>query len=227
MAKYICQNPDCQQPFTSTNRNPKYCSTPCKYRMMSTRTRMTCDNPECGKEIWVRPRDVKFKTHFCSEACQHYKTAEQRFWEKVDKSGGPEACWLWIGADNGKGYGHFTDDAGQQWLPHRYSYVRCHGPIPDGLFVCHHCDVRRCVNPAHLFLGTNTDNMQDASQKGRTRRGERHSSSKLTNEQVYEIRAFQGKVSGTDVADRYGVEAMTIYRIWWRHRWQHLPELEL
>jgi hypothetical protein len=235
MAHYICQNPDCSKPFTSTNRNPKTCSPACKYKMMRTTVAVTCDNPNCGVTFQIRPRALKFAHHYCSEACQHYKTEEQRFWEKVTKDicagdlcgcrYGLDHCWLWTGADNGKGYGHFIDDADQQWLPHRYVYTRYVGPIPEGLFTLHRCDNRRCVNYIeHLFLGTNTDNMQDASQKGRTHWGERTPTAKLTESDVYEIRALQGKQSAEETGREFGVNGMQIGRIWRRERWAHLPE---
>lgn len=101
-------------------------------------------------------------------------TAEERFWAKVDKSG---ECWLWTSAISPGGYGAFwLDKAHRATRAHRLSYEWAHGPIPRGMFICHHCDVRACVNPDHLFAGTAMDNMRDRGEKGRTARvlGEKH-----------------------------------------------------
>lgn len=77
-------------------------------------------------------------------------------------------CWLWTGTRQGRGYG-FVIRNRRRFLAHRYAFVLVNGPIPDGLQVLHRCDVRLCVNPAHLFVGTQGDNMQDMASKGRGR----------------------------------------------------------
>jgi HNH endonuclease len=90
-------------------------------------------------------------------------SSDERFWGRVDKSG---ECWEWTGSLGSHGYGEFGV-AGDRVLAHRYSYELASGPIPDGLYVCHHCDNRRCVRPDHLFLGTARDNALDMVRKGR------------------------------------------------------------
>lgn len=94
------------------------------------------------------------------------KPMMERFMAKVS----PEpntGCWLWTAASTGHGYGLISLSFSKNDLAHRTSWRLFHGPIPDGLWVLHKCDVPSCVNPAHLFLGTQTDNMIDASEKKR------------------------------------------------------------
>jgi hypothetical protein len=90
----------------------------------------------------------------------------ERFWKNVRKS---DACWEWTANRSTAGYGHIKKGGrqGEQLGAHRVSWELHNGPIPPGLFVCHHCDNPRCVRPDHLFLGTTTDNVRDAICKGR------------------------------------------------------------
>ena len=100
----------------------------------------------------------------------------------------PTGCWLWTGSHNKTGYGYLHAYGGLV-LAHRFSYMLHKGPIPDGLFVCHACDVRDCVNPDHLWLGTQTDNMHDASVKGRLPHGSGHRDG-MSDDQVALIRSM-------------------------------------
>jgi len=135
-------------------------------------------------------------------------------------------CWLFAGGVTPSGYGWvYVRPTGQRMeVAHRVAWQLYRGPIPEGLHVLHRCDVRRCCNPAHLFLGTSTDNMQDCSRKGRVvgyLKGEQHIQSRLTNVQVFEIRS-QRDISAADLGRRYGIALPTVWGIRAGRSWKHL-----
>lgn len=147
----------------------------------------------------------------------------QTFWQKVQKSDG---CWLWTGASLPP-MGHGTIRRGKKnYTVHRLSWEIHRGHIPDGLQVCHHCDVPKCVNPDHLFLGTQADNNRDRHMKGRTvmpnLKGQDHPSAKLTDDDVRAIRAAHHKIPAPKLAKQFGVSLQNIYQIQWRIRWGHI-----
>lgn len=148
----------------------------------------------------------------------------ERFWERVAKSG---SCWLWTGCTAPNGYGVINESGkkGRRWYAHRYSYTLHRGPIPDGSIVCHKCDVRSCVNPDHLFLGTCKVNMQDAASKNRMVHGEDCHSAHLTEEIVKEIRArfAGGGCTYRGLAREYGVYDGTIKDAVTGHTWARVP----
>lgn len=97
-----------------------------------------------------------------------YERGEDRFWSKVVKLNGVNACWVWNSQTDERGYGFFWLEVCKRPLrAARLSYTLAIGPIPDGLCVCHHCDNPICVRPDHLFVGTVGDNMRDMVRKGR------------------------------------------------------------
>src|SRR2546429_469655 len=112
-----------------------------------------------------------------------------RFWAQVEIRG-PEDCWSWVGGKFQSGYGYFRYSR-KLLRAHRVAWLIAKGEIPDELNVLHSCDHPACVNPNHLFLGTDADNMNDKVAKGRARgakRGEMHHKARLTTGQVAEIR---------------------------------------
>lgn len=121
-------------------------------------------------------------------------------------------CWLFAGKSNAKGYGRFSFE-GKTILAHRASYEMLNGAIPDGMHVLHKCDIPSCVNPNHLFLGTNADNVADRVRKGRTITGvgERNRHAKLSADDVLKIRASTAR--NRWLASRYGVDENTICAI--------------
>lgn len=151
-----------------------------------------------------------------------------RFWAKIDRSAGPDGCWPWTASLTGGGYGQIGIGNGRNAMSHRLSYeLHAGSPIPRGLSVLHRCDNRPCCNPAHLFLGTQADNIADMDRKGRARRptlrGERAGLAKLTDEQVMELRALYA--AGTrqiDLAARFGVRQSTVSSIVRRATWSHI-----
>lgn len=153
---------------------------------------------------------------------------EDRFWKYLDVRG-PDDCWLWAAYVNPDGYGTLAKGRGLvgNLKIHRLSYTINVGPIPDGLYVCHRCDVRHCGNPKHLFLGTHLDNMRDRDEKGRNPglRGEKNHSSLLTDEDVHSIRASYGKkeASIAQLAALHAVSYSTIALILAFKTWTHLP----
>ena len=149
----------------------------------------------------------------------------ERFEAKVS----PEpntGCWLWTSAVRKVGYGMFWMN-GAFHGAHRVSYELYVGPIPAGLFVCHRCDVRSCVNPVHLFLGTQAENMADMAAKGRSSRGVRNSKARLDEDGVRRIRMLSPHVPQREIGRRLGVNQSTIRDVLLGRTWRHVDGAEL
>ncbi|MBW3095675.1 HNH endonuclease [Pseudohoeflea coraliihabitans] len=121
-----------------------------------------------------------------------------------------EKCWAWKGAGKGNGYGHFSL-LGERMGAHRAAYIMFKGDVPNGMDVCHHCDNRWCVNPAHLFIGSRSQNMADMSLKGRGSGGCRKH---IKEHQVQEIRRrIHAGVRMSEIAKQMGVNYSTVTAI--------------
>jgi hypothetical protein len=160
-------------------------------------------------------------------------TLAERFWAKVSV-GEPDACWPWRGARHDNGYGVLRV-AHKNLRAHRIALALTGQEVPSDMDVLHSCHNPCCVNPRHLRLGTPTENAEDARAAGRLSQGERHPISRLTAEQVLEVRALgakcagirrgsktTGKLSQRALAQRYGVSRGAIDHILRGDNWKGL-----
>ena len=166
------------------------------------------------------------------------ETLEQiaaRFWAKAAKPSAPACaelgpCWEWKGSLVHNGYGHFyvafATGTRRTLLAHRVAWMLSRGQWPEEL-VCHRCDNRRCVNPGHLFLGEQLDNLRDMREKGRQNyvRGSQHGMARLSEQEVRDIRAATvgpGGFTLTELGRRFGVKRGTVRDIRRRKIWRHV-----
>jgi hypothetical protein len=147
--------------------------------------------------------------------------AEERFAKGVVKTDG---CWVWKLSRDKNGYGIFKGMIGQTLFTraHRYSYALHTGDMLIGMQALHTCDNPSCVNPAHLFSGTNADNMRDKAEKGRARVpvGEKHGKAILTERQV--LRILKDPRPYVEIAAQYDVKPSTIGSVKQRKSWKHI-----
>lgn len=219
----------CSTPYMAHPSNyGRFCSRSCFVAWRkSQRPVRTCLT--CGTVFHPRPNQLangggKYCTHKCS-AIGMTRPASERFWQYVDKSA---ECWEWVGGLSAGGYGQFSFN-GRTRLAHRVSWQLHKGSIPDGLYVCHKCDNRRCVNPSHLFLGTGAENSYDMIVKGRNvppphRPGQESGAARLDNDAVREIRRlFEiGDVTKAELARRFGVGETTIWNVVNKRTWRNV-----
>ena len=145
---------------------------------------------------------------YCSVKC--------RFYSKIDKT---EICWNWSAGLSDQEYGKFSIGR-LNYNAHRYSWILHRGAIRKNMFVCHACDNKRCVNPDHLFLGTQKTNMKDKTKKGRAQKGEKCYNSKLTIGQVADI--INDKRIYKQIAAEYNVSKSLITKIKCGNAWAHV-----
>lgn len=192
------------------------------------RVACVCQNPLCNKVFHRKPSEIaKGAYKYCSYTCKGLGTRipyQERFWLYVQKT---ETCWLWTGASLTAGYGVLgvSGRSTANTLAHHVSWEIHHGAIPEAMQILHTCDNPPCVNPAHLFLGTDQENSDDKLSKQRQARGETQGNSKLTPTLVYEIRSLKGHMTPTLTAKKYKISKVTVWRIWQRLIWGHLPEI--
>ena len=143
------------------------------------------------------------------------------FWTQVFKT--DFGCWIWFGPRWNNGYGTCRV-GGKKRKAHRVAYLLHYGVLPSNKIVCHDCDVPMCVNPEHLFLGTDQDNATDSMLKGRKPSGEGHALSKLTDETVLEIRRrFEnGTLKFREMARSLGVKHQTVLAVAHGKTWKHV-----
>ncbi|BAO82900.1 external origin protein [Serpentinimonas maccroryi] len=147
----------------------------------------------------------------------------ERFWKKVEKRS-PDECWPWIGSIDTRGYGNIGADGDKPLRrAHRVAYELCVAPIPEVLVVCHVCDNRACVNPQHLFVATQRENVLDMVRKGRRQwpSGELHRWAKLSTADVVAIR--DDTRAPRLIRAQYGIGQTTLYQIKRRETWRCLP----
>lgn len=231
----------CKRPFVPAKGSAgRFCSRQCSgANRTANLPKVSCD--QCGKTIEHRVvRSEGYKNFFCSRQCRgkfstaNRKTLEERFWKHVTKSDEPDGCWLWTAFLDDKGYGRITHRIDGVMVMHiapRLSWELHNGPIPDGLWVLHDCptgDNPACCNPDHLFLGDALDNLRDCAAKGRTARGERSGSAKLTDQQVTEMRSrfAAGEQNYSALAREYGISSSQARAIIRRECWTHTEEAQ-
>lgn len=156
---------------------------------------------EIGRDIWNKNISIR-----------------KRFQKYVLRSEETD-CWIWIGATGRWGYGLLMLNRKYGQRAHRLSYELYRGTIPDRMHVLHTCDNPPCVNPEHLFIGDNHDNMMDRDAKRHQQFGEKNTHAKLTEETILEIR--KQNMSSRDISNRYGVTMSQAWRIKRGIHWKH------
>lgn len=188
------------------------------------RIAVTCD--WCGAVKLRAPWAVGPKHNFCGVACFSESRRNRPLAARLDRRAAMRGtCRVWTGERTRGGYGVVIVSTRPKRVrpAHRLAWELAHGPIPDGMNVLHRCDVRQCILPDHLFLGTDADNRDDCVAKGHHARGERQGMAKLTEPEVLDIRRLVAEgVWRRQIAARFGISHVTVRSIAQRKTWKHI-----
>ena len=202
--------------------------------------KQTCSIEGCDKPInrwlykgWCPMHYTRWRRHGDPNETLKVRggITEEQFWGYVNTRD-PDECWDWTRGKDQAGYGIVLLN-GRRDRTHRIAWSLTRGDIPAGLFVCHHCDRPSCCNPNHLFLGSNSENIEDARRKGRmslppVNRGEDHYNTNMTNELVMAARLkyATGKYTLRDIANEYKTSISMVHALVRGKTWKHLPLVE-
>lgn len=216
----------CGKLFLTHHTNQLYCSAQCRGFARRTRLERTC--PTCQTSFYTIPARVEDERgKYCSKPCQNearrIPNPIAHFWSQVDMSGGPNACWPWMGKRKRvRGYA-YTKYRGKDRRVHRVAYELTHGSIPAKKLIRHTCHNRPCCNGRHLQTGSHRQNMRDMVEAGRSLRGERHPRAKLTDALVRKIRELlPTPMKRRHIARKLGVADYFVYNVAYRNGWKHV-----
>ncbi len=177
---------------------------------------------DCGREKLAYASNLRRGATTTCGLCK--ETDLERFMKNIKKT---DSCWFWLGSCSSNGYGRFMMRGLKNLTAHRASYMLFKGEIPDDKCVCHSCDIKYCVNPDHLWLGTSKDNVRDRDDKGRTgwydQSGEKNHQARITEEEAREIlRLKKDKKRICEITEILQIKRGIVQSIYWGDSWQHL-----